>query len=62
MTLNSLTETERDAIRDLDAGPRMIETALHSVCMYLIKKEISQAGGTKDRYQTVRLEFLEAND
>jgi hypothetical protein len=51
-------------IRDLDAGPRLVKSALFpgGKCMYLQAKSITQPQGRKDYYHLVTLKFIEAND
>jgi len=57
-----LSQTLTD-IKDLDAGPRKIYTALFpgGLCSYLRRKEIVQPAGSDDWFHTVELSFIEAN-
>lgn len=51
------------AIRDMKAGPGLVETALFNSgkCMYLKRKEIVQPKGSKDFYHNVTINLIEAS-
>jgi len=51
-----------DVVRNMKAGPYMVETYFNTCCMRIIDKTVDQVKGTKDRNQTVTLVLKEAND
>ncbi|MDH7597564.1 MAG: hypothetical protein QHG98_07505 [Methanothrix sp.] len=51
-----------EAVRVMRGGPHVVKTYFQTLCMYLVGKDVTQEGGTKDAKQRVTLRFREAND